>query len=74
MPAFDMCLIRCRPCACLYVFVYSCAGGHDDVDEAEMCAACFMHGKIMQKLSAEHECLNIPGFACIMMETLKHPR
>ena len=39
-----------------------------------MPAECFMHGNIIHKLFMERECLTIPGFTNIMMETLKRPR
>ena len=52
----------------------NCSGDHDDVGEAEMPAECFMHDKIIHKLFVERECLTIPGFTHIMMETLKRPR
>ena len=39
-----------------------------------MPAECFMHDKVIHKLFAERECLTIPGFALIMMETLMRPR
>ena len=39
-----------------------------------MPAECFMHDKIIHKLFVERECLTIPGFTYIMMETLKRPR
>ena len=42
--------------------------------EAEMPAECFMHDKIIHKLFVERECLTIPRFTYIMMETLKRPR
>ena len=54
--------------------IWNCSGDHDDVDEAEMPAECYMHGKIIHKLFVERECLTVPGFTYIMMETLKRPR
>ena len=39
-----------------------------------MPASCFMHDKSIHKLCVERECLTIPGFTYIMMETLKRPR
>ena len=39
-----------------------------------MPAECFMHDKIINKLFVQRECLTIPGFTYIMMETLKRLR
>ena len=39
-----------------------------------MPAECFMHEKIIHKLFVQRECLAIPGFTYIMLETLKRPR
>ena len=33
-----------------------------------------MHAMIIRKLFVDRECLTIPGFTYIMMETLKRPR
>ena len=63
-PVPDHCSICCRPCPCPDVVVYSCLGDHDEEDNAEMPAGCFMHGMIIHKLFAEREFLNVRGFTC----------